>query len=398
MPLLRNDFLQRLLTEVYRPEEMAEKLDYYGIRLPAPYFTAICLELDHLRGHTEQDVNLFLYAVLNISREIISHYSGGIAVRSKEDKIAIILNQGQETSNVRDLQGEAFRIAEEICEVAGRLLDITVTAGVGYCYKGMEHIRRSYREAMEALQYQIVQGGGKVIFIGQVAPDTSDYSYPFECEQMILTHLKMGNFKQVCALLDEFFKQLIHDGVKSYDHVRQSFVQLTAVSLRTLYEFDPHGGPSLFSYNVYQRLASFKTSEQIMNWLKGEVYPAILNHIAHRRNQRHRATIEEVLKYIHENYDKELSQPFLASLVSLPVTQFSHTFKEETGMTLTDYIIAYRMEKAKDLLANSNLKVSDIAERLQYQNSQNFIRVFKRITGLTPGEYRQRYCMKAESK
>jgi len=85
----------------------------------------------------------------------------------------------------------------------------------------------------------------------------------------------------------------------------------------------------------------------------------------------------------------------MADLLSMPLAQFSLQFKEQVGMTFSDYMIAYRMEKAKELLTTTGLKVSEIAERLRYQNSQNFIRMFKKFTKTTPGEYRARHSAKS---
>jgi YesN/AraC family two-component response regulator len=275
------------------------------------------------------------------------------------------------------------------------LLRITVTIGIGHCYRGIEQVKLSSKEAEEALQYQMIQGCGKVIYIGSMLPKSSSYEYPIEQEQFILTGMKLGALEQVCQQVDEFAARLTDEqGTGNYDHVQQAFVQLIAASLKTLFELDPEEGPRLFHYNVYQRLSRMKTSEAIVKWLKEEIYPALLQHITQRRSVRQRRTMEKVLDYIHAHYEEDLSQPLLADLASMPNSQFSHFFKLETGMTLTDYILAYRMEKAKEWLRGTDLKVAEIAERLCYNNPQNFIRGFKRLCGVTPGEYRSKHTTK----
>ncbi|UNK17862.1 helix-turn-helix transcriptional regulator [Paenibacillus sp. N3/727] len=80
----------------------------------------------------------------------------------------------------------------------------------------------------------------------------------------------------------------------------------------------------------------------------------------------------------------------LAKIAGIPPSQLSQMFKEELGITFSDYLILYRMDKAKELLQNTDLKIFEIAERLRYQNSQNFIRTFKKAHGMTPGDYRAR--------
>lgn len=388
MPLLRVNFIQKLLTEPFHAS-MIERAKYYDIPINHPYYTVICIELDNMRGQTEQDINLFHYAMMNISREIISHHAEGLVVRMHSGHIAILINHDAEEALLMDLKTKSFHIAEEIRNVSESLLRITVTMGIGRSYEGLNEVRSSYREALEALEYQLVEGSGRVLFIGQIKPGTTSFSYPYEIEQHIVTHLKMANMQQINSLLDDFV-QALKTEIFNSEHVRQSFAQLIAVTLRTLFDLDPNA-PQLHEYNLYQHLNELSTSEKIVNWLKTEVYPPIVDYIHSRTVQRNHSTIQKVVDHIHQYYDTDLSLPMLAGMISMPVSQFSHMFKTEVGMTFSEYIIAYRMEKARDLLQKTDIKISDIAEMLRYNNSQNFIRVFKKMNGVTPGEYRARY-------
>ena len=68
----------------------------------------------------------------------------------------------------------------------------------------------------------------------------------------------------------------------------------------------------------------------------------------------------------------------------------SHIFSKITGFSLWDYIIARRIERAKHLLLSTDRKVLDIAFECGFQNSVHFNKCFRRQTGMTPGEYRER--------
>ncbi|NOU87894.1 helix-turn-helix domain-containing protein [Paenibacillus sp. LMG 31460] len=391
MPLLRANFIQRLLTEPFRSGEFYEKLNYYQIPVKCPFYTVLCIELDNLRGQSEQDVNLFFYGAINIVKEIISHYTNGMVVRMQSDQIAVVINYGLESDEPSLLQAEIFRISEEIRTLIEQVLKVTATIGVGHSYLGLENIQRSYKEAVEALKYQLLEGTGTVLFIEQVNPEATTLTYPVEQEQSVLTNLRLGNIEQASSAVDDFAVSLKMKGSLTTDHVRQSFVQLVAATMRTLYELDPKEGPTLFEENVYQTVNGFKTMEHVVQWLKKVMFPTIITHIRHLRSERNSLIADKVLRYIHEHYDEDLSQPFLAEMVMMPVSHFSSIFKQEVGVTFTDYVIAFRIDKAKELLAQTDLKVTDIADRLRYNNSQNFIRAFKRLTGVTPGEYRSKH-------
>ena len=101
--------------------------------------------------------------------------------------------------------------------------------------------------------------------------------------------------------------------------------------------------------------------------------------------------IERAEQYIRENYWKDICQEEVADYVGLSVYYFSRLFKSITHEKFVDYMIEVRMEKARELLIDSNMKVSDIAERVGYANYSTFHRIFKASFGCAPGEYRATY-------
>jgi len=76
--------------------------------------------------------------------------------------------------------------------------------------------------------------------------------------------------------------------------------------------------------------------------------------------------------------------------VYLTPSYLSRLFKQETGVTITDYLINVRIEQAKNLLrSRPDLKTYEVGEQVGYPDSAYFTKLFKRIVGMTPNEYRQ---------
>ncbi|BCS80095.1 response regulator [Anaerocellum diazotrophicum] len=98
--------------------------------------------------------------------------------------------------------------------------------------------------------------------------------------------------------------------------------------------------------------------------------------------------IDKAIDYINKNYNKDINMALVANYVSLNYYYFSTIFKEKTGMSFLDYLNKIRIEKAKELLVKTNLKIWEIAEKVGYKNPKHFARIFKDITGITPNEYR----------
>ncbi|WP_197479844.1 helix-turn-helix transcriptional regulator [Paenibacillus swuensis] len=99
---------------------------------------------------------------------------------------------------------------------------------------------------------------------------------------------------------------------------------------------------------------------------------------------------QHIQKYIEANFERELSLADLARLVHVSPHHLAHVFKDETGMAPIRYVIHCRMEKAKSLLLETNLKVYEIAERIGYPNLTHFNQIFKKLSGVSPGEYRKK--------
>ena len=94
------------------------------------------------------------------------------------------------------------------------------------------------------------------------------------------------------------------------------------------------------------------------------------------------------MDYIEKNYgDCDLSLHSVCSYLNISASRFSTIFKQATGMTFMDVLIGLRMQKAKELLENTDMKNYEIAERVGFNDSHYFSIAFKKITGKTPTEY-----------
>ena len=78
----------------------------------------------------------------------------------------------------------------------------------------------------------------------------------------------------------------------------------------------------------------------------------------------------------------------VAELIDLSISHFCMLFKQVSGYTFLEYLTKIRMDKAKYILKNSNVKVYQVAPLVGYQDPRYFTQVFKKITGMTPSEFR----------
>ena len=100
--------------------------------------------------------------------------------------------------------------------------------------------------------------------------------------------------------------------------------------------------------------------------------------------------IRKAVEYIHANLTEELSLEVVAKVANMSTFYFCKMFKKEKGINFTDYVSRARIEKAKNLLLNPNLRVSEIAYEVGFQSLTHFNRVFKKVAGCSPSQYRSK--------
>ncbi|MDQ0494522.1 response regulator transcription factor [Paenibacillus brasilensis] len=102
-------------------------------------------------------------------------------------------------------------------------------------------------------------------------------------------------------------------------------------------------------------------------------------------------TIRDIARYLDAHYDEDISLQDMASRFYLSREYISRKFKQEYGVNLSDYLCRIRMDKAKLLLLNDKLRLHHIAGMVGYQDEKYFGKVFKKLEGVTPGEFRKRH-------
>lgn len=137
---------------------------------------------------------------------------------------------------------------------------------------------------------------------------------------------------------------------------------------RVFYEYYCQG----ILFNIMAAIAR-KTSDQT-------------NDIRHETNTR----MNEIRKLMHSHFDITKSIDEYAKLCNLSESRFSHIFKEEFGVSPKHYMIKVKIQKAKDLIKDTDLSIFQVAQMVGIDNQNYFSRLFKKHTGLSPNQYRNR--------
>jgi len=391
LPLLKERFLNRLISGHLREGELEEKLKYFNIQLPGSYYLAFVVDIDdcsepgsYLPGMEDE---LFFFAVFNICEEIVGRENSGIAFQNRNGKTIGILTG----NDVYSLNESALGVCEELRQSVEKYMKFTVTVGIGIVSSGLSNIYESYKSAVSALDYRFLLGKNHVINITDMERNTASYTNcRKQWEKKLVSALKTGTEEEIGQTMENIVKDLR----LSYTSVEKCYIRIQQIVAYITNTIDELGVDErdIFgsSINPFTDIYSFKTLDEIEVWLK-KLCKKVIDYIADKRNDFCRIQVLKAEEYIKNNYhDPGISLNTLCKHLFISTSYFSMIFKNKTGETFVEYLTRIRVEKSMEYLKNTTLKTYEIAEKVGYTDPHYFSLIFKKTTGSTPTEYRER--------
>lgn len=302
-----------------------------------------------------------------------------------KNHIVIIMANGDEGSKLdMNFITEGFKKAQT--ELA-KAFDISITVGLSLSVLGKGFIKDCFNDAENACRRRLIVGAGKIIKSDQYNEETSIYFYPYDVEKRILNKLSIGSCEEIYTELDELSAELKKRDNLSSNNVIQLFNQLVGNTIKYLVENNINFN-DLYTdnFNIYMRLANMETLDEVINLLK-DFYRRIIESTV-KDDIGDKQYIDRIMEYIRLHFNSELDIENMVKYSGISYSYIRKIIKQETGKSVIDHINELRIEEAKKLLRQTNMKISDIAISIGYNNDQSFARFFKKIEGITPGEFR----------
>ena len=256
--------------------------------------------------------------------------------------------------------------------------------GTGNVVDSIYYINNSYIQAKEVIRYSEISEN-KLLFFSELECLEDVYYFPretgdklynnvvagrVESAKEIITSLYVSNFEQNSRLLSmkaiEIIKSRLRDCVIS---IAEKYNICVDEQILLLHEEQ--------NINKYFDIVC-------------EAMEVLSTEIRKKGEFPQNNTVQKIVNYINENYcDNALSLKQISQQLGLHETYISKVFKEEYGENLSVAIEKLRIEKAAAMIKNTDMKINDIAEQVGYTSALSFRRAFKKITGVTPGDYRE---------
>lgn len=386
LPILIELFYTRLLDGRVRPEQISDRAARYEIDLPQGTWTVALIHVDgpgEGRTDSERD-ELLLLSVRAFFQERFDRE--GCSVRSilYNDTVALLAH----LSN----QDQIYPLLEELerlCALAQSYLGVSLTVGIGLPCSGPGELHAAMEGARSALDYRVLMGGDRVIYIGDLEPDRSArLSFEEEDQRALATAVKLGSVEQVEQVVRELTDR-VRETRLSLPQCHLFFLEMVTSLIKLARsggaEMEDVFGPG---FTGVVSITDFRSLDELGGWL-GSRCLKLREALGRQRTDSAWNTVERAKDFIADHYaDSELSVETLCSHLHLSPTYFSTLFKRETGMSFIAYVTDVRMDRASGLLRDTDEKTYLIAEKTGYLDPNYFSYVFKRHFGVTPSKFR----------
>jgi len=381
LPIIREYDLFRLSTMSEIPKYFMKKLSMSNVDLNYKYFALCVFDFDE---SADRDVEKHELAFSFVRKQVQQSFSEEYSIEmfNRSEKVCMILKSNEELDITK-----IERLMEKIIIRVGRFSGMSLNAGISNVYDGVLDFAGMYNEAMHALEYRSVIGGGKVFAFGNSSPDAAGKLPSDDADIRTLGYFI--RFKPIDTSIEHlgYLQQKLES-----DESQSSMYFITTTILNTLLKAcnDLEGlyGEYSGQRGIYRRMLERKTIPEVFGYLE-EVARFI-----HKLNdsfivEKMESNMQKIIMYMESHYrDADISLELLAREVNFSVSYISMLLKKSANTSFTKYITSLRMETAKELLADQNMKIIDVAEDLGYADPYYFSHCFKKYTGLSPKEFR----------
>ncbi|MBW4082226.1 response regulator [Paenibacillus sp. S150] len=341
------------------------------------------------KPYTPADRGLLHFSIVNVMEEMLSSAGGqaqNLIVPIDYDSF-IVLGEGRERHE---------QVFDVIKRTVHALLGIQMSAAPLGTLEHPQQLAELYDQAGQSRIRQ-EEPESRIGMPGEREPEeTEGAAAPFyvkiadnhtvpELKELLLTPLRVGEYGQFKLALDELLQRL--DKLPLGDMKLEAFMLayvLDAVS-RQEFQFDLDFAMAREIANQ-QRISS---KEDVREWIR-RYADRFLEQFELWKVERSETVVDKVQEFVERHYMETCSLAEAAAYVYLSPKYVSDLFKKRTGISFTHYVTQVRIKKAEMLLSNTTLKVTEIANRVGFNDPNYFSTVFRKALDVSPAQFRKR--------
>jgi len=392
LPALRKSFITDLIRgQPYSEQEYRKTMDLLGITLlPEETYCAVIKIGEACRFEEvsyEETIKLH-QSIINVVEDILRDAFTAYCFEGKLGEYLLFASP-REPGEGSDSQFE--RTLERLIQMLAIYLSVTAKVGIGTCHNHPRGIAAAYERAVVAIKNRFYFEGQGIIRWEQVPVSARRSEGRSQLPLKESLHYAINFQRQ--DLLARFFDQFTAEVCRpelTAPAIRQALIELNYM-VREYFETnqldsDRYLKRAPMTYEGFLALRDIGEARQWINAIAADLADFIKREAA----LEYARIIAVAKKHIAEHYGEDLSLSSVAASAGISPCYFSTIFKRYAKVGFSEYLNTVRINAAKKLLVESDLKVYQIAEACGYHDSFYFNRIFKKVTGLAPGDFQRR--------
>lgn len=371
--VIREEFYYRLVKYGFEtPAEMASVGEWVDQSLPEGTSGMLLMSLSMEKG---EDIRSLKLSLIEILRQISVFPDFWLDL--DEQLIGYIYSIGKDSKEdwFRGIRQEVERFDKALA----LYIDLPYFWSVGNPVDNMFHLNISYRQgkivADELLSFENAQLYPYKGFM----KDSNMHSLPIDLVQKMYNLARSGEAEMCLSLFEENWKQNMEEFALSKRHQQIYFLELRSFLTRIDPGFIDH--VEFFDFHLQPPETVYESIREIISQTVKEAIG--------RKDRQQNELKDQLLSFLEENFDDQnITLSSLATTFGKSESYISHIYKKYCGKNFYALLEGLRMERARELLQNSELSIQDVAEKSGYSSMHSFRRVFKKVFGVSPSSFR----------
>lgn len=374
--------------DVYDSTTVKKKINRLSLPFGEKNLLVAVLEVDDyekLQNRFKDEYGMLVSsAISNVLTELMEEYGKGFLIEERDVSYILIAEHAQ-MSQKAEAEHAFFQFLAKIQKTLNMYFQTSVSIGISQMFDGYENLRTMYGQCRFCLSRKFYHSPGELLLYSEEKRKDTETAVRAAMRRLYVENGKEERLKA----LAETGMEMFHN-VPEPDSMIRFFKNLVGEEVNHVV-MDKQKRFGLTGEYV-QRMERVETLGQLLDTFHELRYELYENPDAQKMNK----TVASIMQYISAHYGQNMPLEQIAGAVELSPNYICSLFKKETGVNLYQYIMEFRINRAKELLLSTNLKSYEIAEKTGFTDESYFSRSFKKVTGQSPVEFRRSVFHKEE--
>ena len=359
----------------------------FGITFPFKKCRVVYLECGYRDENTEKNIwgSYFFEEAIG---QMLVKLLGGEFIQIENDKYALIMS-----AEHNQMKNEYVGKLLQVIEAAEKNYGISLFVVVGRASNTIATISESYKSVLEVLECRFSFEEQSVVCYDDLEFEKQELYYPVEVENALVDDVLYGHREQANQTLRMLIEENLDRRSLSMQNLTEFKFALTSTIKRIIRNLG-ETADNLFGEGslVYLDIGAATTTYELRsNILK--LFEELNEYVELKSQKQQNRITKNVVEYIQENFDKDISLESVSEHLFISQGHINKLMRKDLNKSFKEYLDEIRITEAKRLLTETLIPINKISEKVGYLNTNSFIRLFKRYTNVSPGEYRKN-CLK----